>query len=407
MRSILLRIDPTASEASWQRIENGRLAGSFHQGRLSDAKRYTYGAHVIVLVSSEDVFMTRLALPGKNRNKLLKAVPFAVEDQIVDDIDNLHFALSPQPDQDKYIVAAVEQRLMNYWDSALKAAGIQANAIVPDVLALLDTEDSWTVLLEPSRAIVRSSHGLFSSDIENLPFMLNNMHAEAGDNPPAEVTVYDCSEASYMTSLQALSPNIPFNVVECTEGPLGVFAKYYEPRRSVNLLQGEFHYKQGMSRHFKPWIPAAALFVIWIGWQLILNIFALVDLNSQSEALTTQMQQVHKSAFASAKVPIAGYERSDMEARLKKLLEKQGQASNSLQEMLVTTAPIIKNLKGVTVNGIRYNNGKLDLELTVQQASEVDPLKSKIESKTGWAVKSQASTVKGVTKVRLNMQSSS
>ena len=75
--------------------------------------------------------------------------------------------------------------------------------------------------------------------------------------------------------------------------------------------------------------------------------------------------------------------------------------------MLVKVGPILKNVSGVTLDGMRYTNGKLDVDLTVKQSSDVDPLKEKIESQTGWEVKSNASTSKGVTKVRLSIKSNS
>ena len=75
--------------------------------------------------------------------------------------------------------------------------------------------------------------------------------------------------------------------------------------------------------------------------------------------------------------------------------------------MLVKTAPILKNVSGVEINALRYNNGKLDVELTIKQSSDMEPLKKKLEEQTGWEVKTQASTVQGVTKVRLNIKSTS
>jgi len=406
-RTVLLRIDPTATDASWQRVENGQLAGSFHQGKLSDAFRHCRGAHVIVMVPSEEVFITNIALPGKNRKKLIKAVPFAVEDQIVDDIETLHFALSPAATDGQYVVAAVEKRMMEYWDKSLKAAGIFAETLIPDVLALQSSSESWTVLLESERALVRSPFGMFCSDIENLPFMLNNLYQQASDQQPDEVMIYDCSKASHMITLTALCTEIEFNVLDCADGSFGVLARHYEPRSSVNLFQGEYNRQQGLGRHIKPWIPAAALFAVWIGWQLVVNITALIDLGNQGDVLTEKMRSVYKSAFTGAKLPAAGYERSSMEAKLNQILEKQGQAQGSLQEMLVQTAPILKNVSGAKIDGMRYTNGKLDIDLTVEQSSDVDPLKEKIESQTGWEVKLNASTSKGVTKVRLTIRSSS
>ena len=133
----------------------------------------------------------------------------------------------------------------------------------------------------------------------------------------------------------------------------------------------------------------------------------MVDLGNRSEELTLQMQNVYKSAFRGAKKPPLGYERSSMESKINKLLEKQGQAKGSLQEMLVKTAPILKNVKGVVIDGLRFSNGKLDIDLTVKGSGDVEPLEEKIKQQTGWDVKSNASTSKGVTKVRLNIKSSS
>jgi len=403
MRTILLRIDPTATEASWQRVEKGQLAGTFHQGRLGDAIRHCHGANVIVLVPSEEIFVAEIPLPGKNRKKLIKAVPFAVEDQLVDDVDDLHFALSSVSHNGKYIVTAVENRLIEYWDTALKAAGIHAEIMIPDVLALLDSKESWTVLLESERALVRTPVGMFSSDIENLPLMLNNLYQEA-EQKPEDVTVYDCSQANHMTPLTALCSDMEFSQVDCADGAFAVFARHYDPRNSTNLLQGKYNRQQGIGKHFKHWGPPAALFAIWIGWQMVVNLSAIVDLDSRSEDLSKQMRSVYQKSFPGSKPPPNGYERGSMESKINKLLEKQGQAKGSLQELLVKTAPILKNVEGIQIDGLRYSNGKLDVDLTVQAASDVEPLKIKIEQQTGWQVKSNASTSKGVTKVRLKIK---
>ncbi|MGD8785768.1 MAG: type II secretion system protein GspL, partial [Thioalkalispiraceae bacterium] len=260
-------------------------------------------------------------------------------------------------------------------------------------------------MLESDRALVRSPNGIFSSDIDNLPFMLNNLHKQVAENTPDEVAVYDCSKASHMTTLKAICSDIAFNVMECGNGTFGILAQHYDPRSSVNLFQGEYKRQQGMGRHIRPWIPAAALFAVWIGWQLVVNITALIDLNNRSETLTEEMRQIYRAAFGQGKQPRSYQLRSSMEAKLEQLLEKQGQAKGSLQEMLVKTAPILKNVSGAKIEGMRFINGKLDIDLIVKQSSDVGPLKEKIENQTGWEVKSNASTSKGVTKVRLTIKS--
>lgn len=404
-RTLLLRIDPTASEASWQLVENGQLVGPQGQGKLSDARRAARGVPVVVLVPAEEVFLNNVALPGKNRQKLRKAIAFAVEDQLIDDIDTLHFALSTQAFHGRYLIAAVDERMMTFWDKAMINAGIRVETIAPDVSALPQSLDSWTVLLESSRALVRTPDELFATDIASLPIMLENMCATRDENNPARVTLYDCSNDDKAILLQAANPQIQFNVVEAVQGVFEIFARSYDPRTSVNLLQGEYNRQEGWRKQLKPWYTAAVLLAVWLGWQLVLTVGGYIDLSRTSKRLTAEMRAVHKAAFASAKMPAPGYERSDMEARIKELRKRQGRAAGSMQEMLVRTAPVLKNIADMTIEGIHYLNGSLDIELIMKDTSQIDALKDRLQSQTGWDVKSQASTEKGITRVRLKITS--
>jgi len=404
-RMLFLRIDPTASEASWQLVENGQLVGPVGSGKLSDARRSARGVPVVVLVPSEEIFLDKVALPGKNRNKLRRAIPYAVEDQLIDDIDNLHFALSSHAHQGHYLVAAVEERMMDYWDKAMINAGIRVETMVPDVSALVPGDGQWIVVLESTRAMVRTADTLFATDIASLPVMLENLYDATDEAERPQITLYDCSHDDKAVLLQAAVPQLSFNTAETTQGVFEVFARLYDPRQSVNLLQGEYNRQEGWRKQLRPWYSVAALLVIWLGWQLTLSIGAYIELNKTSHQLTMQMRAVHKRAFASAKAPAPGYERNDMEARLKRLQKTQGRAAGSLSEMLVMTAPILKKAPGINIDGIHYLNGSLDLVLTTKDTSQIDKLKNDLQSQTGWDVKSQASTDKGITRVRMKITS--
>lgn len=405
-RTLLLRIDPTAMEASWQLVENGQLVGPLGKGKLSDARRAARGVPVVVLVPAEEIYLDNVALPGKNRQKLRRAIPFAVEDQIIDDVETLHFALSSHADQGRYLVAAVEDRMMDFWNKALINAGIRVDTMIPDVTALAPAQNEWTILLESERAMVRTSGSLFATDLASLPIMLENMLTRLGDGDRPSFTVYDCASDDKALLLKAEMPDIEFSVHDVPQGAFEVFAHSYDPRYVVNLLQGEYNRQEGWRKQLKPWYPAAALTAIWLAWLLVLNIGNYIDLNRTSEHLTAQMRMVHKQAFPSAKTPAPGYERSDMAARIRKLQKQQGRSSGGLQEMLVRTAPVLKQIPGIIIDGIRYQNGTLEVELTMQDTSQLETLKTRLQTQTGWNVKSQANTEKGITRVRLKIESS-
>jgi general secretion pathway protein L len=400
-RTLVLRMDPTASEASWQLIENGQLVGPAGQGQLSDARRAAHGNHLVVLVPSEDIFLTKIELPGKNRSRLLKAVPYAIEDQLVDDVEDLHFALSPQPVQGRFLVASVEHKLIEYWRSSLLSAGLRVEAIVPDVFALNKDDGQWRVILESHRALVCTPNSLFATDESNLSFMLSNAVHQAGEgNAPETITVYDCSRSDQMSMLQASTSGINFELIECPDGLFGIFAENYTAKSAVNLLQGEYSRQEKFSRQFRQWIPAAVLFAIWITWQIVAHIFTYIELNNQSESLNQQMVQVYKQAFPGKKVPL--YVKRDMKAKIDDMRKKQGRSDVTLNQLLASVAPPLTRAKSINLEGMSYKGGTLEVSVTTRLSTQLDNLKKDIEDQTQWKVDvSGKSTTQGLTKARL------
>jgi len=112
---------------------------------------------------------------------------------------------------------------------------------------------------------------------------------------------------------------------------------------------------------------------------------------------------VYTRAFRNTKPPAPGYERAYMEKQLNELLKQQGKAAGSLQDILGKTAPVLKSAGGLDINGIQFSAGVLTLELTIKQASEIENLKERIQRQTDFKVTSQATTEKGITKVRLKI----
>jgi general secretion pathway protein L len=354
----------------------------------------------------DGVFLTQWSLPGKNYNKLLKAVPYAVEDQLVDDIEAYHFALSHQAINGTYTVAAVEEKMVEYWHSALQAAGISVEMMMPDVLAL--PAGGWTVLIESDRAMVRTPQGMFASDIDTLPMLLSNFYDLAGDNKPEAITVYDCGRANHLAVLQANASELPFEIVACGDGLFGMLARDYQPRLALNLLQGDYSVERDLNKYIKPWKTAGILFLIWLGWQVAFNLFGYINLHRQSSALSEQLAQLHKSAFPTGKKPAGISERDDMERRLKEMRKQQASGAGGFAEVLVKAAPVLKEMQGINIKTLRYIDGRMDLELSLKLANQIDTLKERLAQQTGWNVEVQSASSRGeVTDVRLQLRKAS
>jgi general secretion pathway protein L len=102
---------------------------------LASLQQYATDQRVIALVPACDVVLRAVTLPGRLTRKSRHALPFLLEDDVVEDPAQLHVAvLAHQPP--RVHLAAVEHGLMQQWLSWLAQAEIRVQQMLPDVLAL-------------------------------------------------------------------------------------------------------------------------------------------------------------------------------------------------------------------------------------------------------------------------------
>ena len=112
-RQIFIHLgDPTLSgtmpdDVYWFVQEPGQTAGPVYHGDLKTAANHALGCRVVVFVSGVEVVLTDVALPNMNKQKLLKAIPFALEEQLASDVEDNHFAMGDRQQEDKVNVAIV------------------------------------------------------------------------------------------------------------------------------------------------------------------------------------------------------------------------------------------------------------------------------------------------------------
>src|SRR3954470_7408792 len=159
---LLLRLphDPS-QEASWILADaRGNALSAPQVGALDVAAQRAVGRHVCVLVPGTDVLLTEPELPAKAGAKLQQIVPYALEEQLAEDIDELHFAIGKRSrDGPTTPVAVVALSLMDEWTSTLKAAGLVPEAMYVDSDLLPVNPGHAVALLEDDVVVVRPPVG--------------------------------------------------------------------------------------------------------------------------------------------------------------------------------------------------------------------------------------------------------
>src|SRR5207249_4514431 len=122
---------------------------------LTDLPKINPNDILIVTLPGEDILATQVKLPKASRSSLKKAIPFALEEQLLTDIENLHFVLGDFDEQGTLQLLVVDKNYLEQEISSLEAAGITPNCILPDYLAIAWQPRQWSMVILDNKVLVR------------------------------------------------------------------------------------------------------------------------------------------------------------------------------------------------------------------------------------------------------------
>lgn len=157
--------------------------------------------------------------------------------------------------------------------------------------------------------------------------------------------------------------------------------------KGINLLQGSYKKKKNWSKTGKSWLPAAALFLVWVSVQGILLVVDYMKVSNQNKVLDAKITKIYKKTFpASRRTDNA---KARMESKLLSLKKRKGQSGRSFTEMLSASAAIFSRTKGLKIKSLRYYDGRINLELQIASLQALDKLKNQLNEEKGYQVEIQ------------------
>lgn len=376
----------SVESASWVKLAVDGAVSASGQGSLAEID--CAGERVIVLVPGEDVLLCQAEVPGQKRRLLAQAVPYALEEQLIDDVEEQHFAFGAQSG-DQVNVAVVSHEKMQQWQALLQEAGIEADQIVPDVLALPLVENSWQLLQSGNRLLLRSGEqsGMVL-DADTAVFSLKALLAEAGEAKPATIKCQGFSGSG--PSLAEL--DVELEVEPASGLPVAAMATAYQQQNTINLLQGQYSRRERVSKYWRPWRAAAALLAMFVVLQFAGGIVDQQRLAAEKTALLADIEQIYRQTFPEARKVVNA--KVQMERALKSLRGGGSVTSEGFSDLLAQAGEQFKQSSSLNIQRLSYKNGQLDVALFIADLQQLDQLKQRLVDKARMQVEIQSATAK-------------
>ncbi|MEO8965249.1 MAG: type II secretion system protein GspL, partial [Gammaproteobacteria bacterium] len=192
--------------ASWIFFTDSKQVDARMQDDLTNLPLLAKQNEITVIVPADDVLLTQAELPKLNRQRLMQALPFALEEQLIDDVSELHFAIADYQDG-KIPVAIVARKKMNEWLAELKELGIQPSRLLSAVFALPFIEKNWTACITAEMSAIRTEkYSGFASDPSNLALMIDLTLKNAVEKPTC-IHIYNTLGASIALNTDSILQN--------------------------------------------------------------------------------------------------------------------------------------------------------------------------------------------------------
>jgi general secretion pathway protein L len=372
--------------ASWIAVDsNGTRTSQPVTGPLASAARDVADRSVIVLVPATTVLTTAVNIPVKGGSRLRAALPFALEEQLADDIEDLHFAAGTRRDSGQVPVAVVAHEQMSEWLEQLDAAGLSASRIVPENYGLARIPGTMSLLAAEDQIIFNDGadnefvmQGAKPSDALAVAGALEESDNE--DHAPGHLLVY-CSqgdEERFQHDWNALRhelASVDINLLP--DGVLPRLAVTVAAGNGINLLQGRYGAKTEIGALFRPWRYAAVLFLTLGVLVFGGKVADYYRLTQEEVALKAQFAQVYQSIRPNDQREVV-----DPVATVNSVRRGLG-APTALQVLLPSLLQLgqaVQQNQTAKIEAISYRAGVIDVRLTAPDVATLDKIQKAVSS---------------------------
>jgi len=346
------------SELRWRRVAPG---GAVRQGSQRGLEGLAPAEDIIVWTPAAETLLLRARLPTRSSAKIAQALPYALEEQLIEPPESLHFAFAQETDG-ALAVAVTRRERMESWLAALAAAGLAPTRLAPVTLSLPLADRAWTLSFVDGEIVLRSGvrAGLGGPAEPGPPAWLHAALAEARSESGAPERILlvdapaDLDSAAWREGLglplEAMRPG----EAAVPEAPLDLLQQHYAPRARIAALK-------------RAYVPAAALLAAWLLATLAFDAIEWARLSRAAGAAEEEMRTLLMKSFPETRAILDPAEQ--MRRGLEDLSARSGIAApGDMLSLLARAAPAIERESRLRVQGVEYADRALTVRLVASEA---------------------------------------
>lgn len=361
----ILYLNEAPDKQEWLLLsETGEVLGGPRQGTLQQVAEDIKDESFTVVVPSAQVTILTEVVPARQRQKVIKVLPYAMEEQVAGDVEELHFALGEKSQDGSYLVAIVAHSVMQAWMNQLTSAKLEPLTMVPDNLALPYEKNDWVIAVNPAEnvCLIRTGDSsAFTVDSDNLlTYLKLELSAYEASKKPEKILVWGARSDFFLQIQSAFAP-IAVEALNAPNTLIELLAKGVD-KPFVNLVQQQYEKKASFTEIAHYLKPVGAVIALWLVVLLGYNFLYYQKISRIDETFYNQIVGLYRVTFPEEKNVVNP--RKQMDSNLQKL-RMSGQKTSFLQ-LLGVASSRLQSDSSIRLLGVRYGRAKAELEIELE-----------------------------------------
>lgn len=398
---LLLRI-PAESDAgpTWAVVDgNGQLQSLPSVESPDNLAELAAGRHVALLVSGTDVSQFQVSLPAGNEARLLQLAPFALEDQVSQDIEQLHFAVGERDAETGLVPVAVAERArMQEWLAQAAEWQLVPHAVFAESDLVPILPGHVTMVVAGGQLLLRNG---VSETGNSRPLVLPaedpalaiDMLLAGADPASVNLAVYSTPEEwqHHGPAVEALRNRFAsMNVQLNSSGLVALYAPAISQGRPINLLQGSFRPQRSSAAGWQQWRWVAMLAGALVLLHGLGSLWKLHQLRQASDELRAEITQRYTALYPGQSP--GENPRLDLQKRLS-VLAGAGDQQGDLLHLLAAVAAAKQNVPQAQLQSAVFEAGSLNMKLQAPDAATLEQFNQALRA-GGYSAEVGASSVR-------------
>lgn len=352
---------------------------------------------LVYIAPAEAFTLCDVPYEASERKLLRQTLPYAMEEDLVDDVDDLHFALGDMGAA-TVPLAIVKKHDMDNWLQESQREGVEFQQVVSELQLLPLAANAWALLVEDDRWLLRygAAEG-FALESDAAPLALQLLLDEQ-DILPEQLTVY-CSDEQQAAVLNQLPEMLKGIVQWQGEDYWQAFETGFNTTPSINVLQGQFALSLPWKKWWLLWKAVAIAFLVVLAVQFVVTIGQQQLLESRNLDLRADIEAAYRTVVPRGAV-------IDPERQLKrKVNQLQNSDGVGFIAGFAKVSRVLSALEGLSIQSLNYSGkqGELRLTIVANTFDDVETARANLE-KTGLKAELTGSSAEGEkTRARLKV----